>query len=196
MNERRRHIYAYLNTLKSVLDSLPVDAIERVLDVLEKAYRADKTIFICGNGGSAATASHWTCDFAKGTVAPGAKRLRMICLNDSVTTLTAYANDVSYDQVFAEPLRTFAKAGDAIVLLTASGNSPSILEAARAARELGVTSIGLIGFGGGKLASLVDHAVIVPCREYGPVEDLHMILDHVISLHLRAIIAGGQGTCE
>ena len=185
----REHITAYLDGLRDLLNELSIGDIERALEMLERAYHEDRTVFICGNGGSAATASHWTCDFSKGTISPGAKRMRMFCLNDSLPLLTAYANDVSYDQVFAEPLRTFAKPGDLLFLLTASGNSPNILEAARAARDLGVTTIGLIGFGGGKLKPLVDHAVVVASREYGPVEDLHMILDHILSLYMRTFIA-------
>ncbi|MDD5087360.1 MAG: SIS domain-containing protein [bacterium] len=187
--QRRDHITTYLDNLRGVLNELSLADVERVLELLERAYDEDRSVFICGNGGSAATASHWACDFSKGTVAPGARRLRMICLNDSMPLLSAYANDVSYEQVFAEPLRTFAKPGDLLLLLTASGNSPNILRAAEAARDSGVTTIGLIGFGGGKLKALVDHAVVVASRDYGPVEDLHMILDHVISLHMREFIA-------
>jgi D-sedoheptulose 7-phosphate isomerase len=111
-------------------------------------------------------------------------------VGDNVAMLTAYANDVNYTQVFAEPLRTYGRAGDVAVLISASGNSPNILEAARAAREAGMVTVGLIGFGGGKLASLVDHRITVNCREYGPVEDLHLILDHIISLYLRRVTKG------
>jgi D-sedoheptulose 7-phosphate isomerase len=188
MNTRRTHITDYLDTLRRVLDELSVDAIENVTAVLERVYHNGGTIFICGNGGSAAASGHWACDFAKGTVVPNARRLRAMSLADNLAILTAYANDLSYDQVFSEPLRTYARTGDVVVLITASGNSPNILEAAKAARDLGVTSIGLIGFGGGKLASMVDHQITVSCREYGPVEDLHMVLDHIMSTYLRTVI--------
>ena len=189
MSDRRTHITGYLKSLQNLLAEVSVEQIETVLDVFERAYQDDRTIFICGNGGSASTASHWVCDFSKGTVAQGGKRLRMICLGDNLPMLTAYANDVNYESVFAEPVRTFVRSQDVVVLLTASGNSPNVLEAAKAAREAGATTIGLIGFGGGKLAQLVDHQVTVACREYGPVEDLHLILDHIISLYLRKVIA-------
>jgi D-sedoheptulose 7-phosphate isomerase len=188
MTTRRTHITDYLDTLRRILDELSVDAIENVIAVLERVYHSGGTIFICGNGGSAAASGHWACDFAKGTVVPKARRLRAMSLADNLAILTAYANDLSYDQVFAEPLRTYAQTGDAVILITASGNSPNILEAAKAARDLGVTSIGLIGFGGGKLAGMVDHQVTVSCREYGPVEDLHMVLDHIMSTYLRTVI--------
>ena len=188
-NHRPSHVITYLDTLRHVLDELPLADVEKALQIFEDVYNRNGTVFICGNGGSAATASHWVCDFSKGSIATGARRFKMISLNDNLPMLSAYANDVSYDHIFAEPLRTYAVQGDALVLITASGNSPNILEAAKTAREIGVTSIGLIGFGGGKLASLVDHQITVQCREYGPVEDLHMILDHVISLHMRSVIA-------
>jgi D-sedoheptulose 7-phosphate isomerase len=189
MNERRNHVANYLVTLRTLLDELPLDAVERVMEVFEQAYRENRTIFVCGNGGSATTASHWVCDFAKGTVAEGMPRLRMIGLGDNPALLTAYANDVGYDQVFSEPLRTYARPGDVVVLMTASGNSPNVLMAAQAARDAGAVTVGLIGFGGGKLASMVDHNITVSCREYGPVEDLHLVLDHILSMYMRAYIA-------
>jgi D-sedoheptulose 7-phosphate isomerase len=189
MNPRQTHISDYLNVLRRVLDELSIEAVEKVIELFETVYQNDGIIYICGNGGSAATAGHWVCDFAKGTVAPGRRRMRMISLSDNLATLTAYGNDVSYDQVFSEPVRTFVRPQDAVVLITASGNSPNILEAAKAARAIGAVTIGLIGFGGGKLINLVDHHVTVSCREYGPVEDLHMVLDHIISLYLRKVVA-------
>ena len=189
MSQRRSHITDYLTTLQSVLAELSVEQIEQVLDVFERAYREDRMIFICGNGGSASTASHWVCDISKGTVTAKGKRLRMICLGDNLPMLTAYANDVNYESVFSEPVQTFVRPKDVVVLLTASGNSPNVVAAAKAARDMGATTIGLIGFGGGKLASLVDYQITVTCREYGPVEDLHLILDHIISLYMRKVIA-------
>jgi D-sedoheptulose 7-phosphate isomerase len=193
MNERQDHIRGYLHALRGVLNELSVEAVDGVIQVLERAYREDRTIFLCGNGGSAATASHWACDLAKGTVTAGAPRLRAVSVSDNLALLTAYANDLDYAHVFAEPLRTYARPGDVAILITASGNSPNILEAAWAAREIGMVTVGLIGFGGGKLASLVDHQITVACREYGPVEDLHLVLDHIISLYLRSVTKRAAG---
>ncbi len=189
MENRRNHIESYLTQLRSVLDGLDLAQVEAVLEVFEKAYRDDRTVFICGNGGSASTAGHWVCDFSKGTNRDGARRFRMYCLSDNLAMLTAYGNDVNYESIFAEPVRTYARPGDVVVLLTASGNSPNVLAAAKAAREAGAITVGLIGFGGGKLSSIVDYQVTVQCREYGPVEDLHLILDHIISLYVRKVIA-------
>jgi D-sedoheptulose 7-phosphate isomerase len=191
MSDRHQHVVGYVATLRKLLDELPLDAVDSVLGVFEAAYERDAAIFVCGNGGSWATASHWVCDFSKGTNAPQQRRLRMFGLGDNVSMLTAYGNDISYEQVFAEPVKTYVRPGDVVVMLTASGNSPNVLEAARAARELGAITVGLIGFGGGKLASLMDYTITVNCREYGPVEDLHLVLDHIISLYMRSFIARG-----
>lgn len=179
----------YLSTLREVLQEVSTEQVGHVANILKEAYRQSKTVFICGNGGSASTASHWACDLGKGIIAQGKPRLRVFSIGDNQALLTAYANDCGYDSVFAEPIRSWAGPGDIVMLITASGNSPNILAAAKAAREVGCTTIGLIGFGGGKLASMVDHQITVSCRDYGPVEDLHMILDHIISGFLRRTIA-------
>lgn len=178
----------YLSTLQKVLEEISPEQLSQIADVLKKAYHQDKTVFICGNGGSASTASHWACDLGKGIIAEGKPRFRVLSIGDNQALLTAYANDCGYDSVFAEPIRSWAKPEDVVILITASGNSPNILAAAEAARELGCITIGLIGFGGGKLASMVDYQITVSCNEYGPVEDLHLILDHIISGYLRSEI--------
>lgn len=187
--DKATHVRAYFERLKILLDSVSVDDVVKCMDILEDAYNRDATVFICGNGGSWTTATHWVCDFTKGTSVPGKRRFRMLAPGDNVAMLTAYANDVSYNSVFAEPLRAYARKGDVAILITASGNSPNILEAATVAQELGVKTIGLIGFGGGKLAAMTDHSVVVASREYGPVEDLHLVLDHIISTFLKEHIA-------
>jgi len=187
--ERRNHITSYLATHRQVLDELPIAQIEEVLEVIETAYREDRTIFFCGNGGSASIANHWVCDHAKGTVSPKARRLRMIALADNTAMLTAYGNNMGYTAVFSEPVRTFARARDVVVLISVSGDSPNILEAARAAKEVGAVTVGLIGFGGGQLRGLVDHQITVSCMEHGPVEDIFLALDHITSRYMRRVIA-------
>jgi D-sedoheptulose 7-phosphate isomerase len=189
----RDYMTKYLSSLQGVLNELSADDLSRVADVLMQAYQNRRTVFICGNGGSASTASHWACDLGKGTVIEGKPRFRVLSIGDNQALLTAYANDCGYESVFAEPIRSLAQPGDVVILITASGNSPNVLAAAKAARDAGCTTIGLIGFGGGKLASMVHHQITVSSREYGPVEDLHMILDHIISGFLRQRIAE-QGT--
>lgn len=179
---------SYLQGLKGVLDKLPFKEIDRVVDAIEAAHAAGKQIFVIGNGGSAATASHMMNDLNKGTLghkgdAPW-KRFRVIALTDNVSLMTAWANDADYNTVFSEPLKNLAQPGDLLVAISASGNSPNIIAAVDAAKQLGVKVIGLTGFGGGKLAKMADVSFVVPSNEYGPVEDVHMILDHIITGYL------------
>ncbi|NUO18048.1 SIS domain-containing protein [bacterium] len=187
--DKATHIRSYFERLKAVLDSVKIEDVEKLISIFEDAFQRDAVVFVCGNGGSWSTASHWVCDFSKGASTSGKRRFRMFALGDNVPMLTAYGNDVSYNSIFAEPLRAYARPGDVVVLITASGNSPNILEAAVAARELKTTVVGLIGFGGGKLAAMTDHNVIVESREYGPVEDLHLVLDHIVSTYMKEFIA-------
>ncbi|NQU12454.1 SIS domain-containing protein [bacterium] len=179
---------AYVGELKAVLDRLPWDDLDRVVRAIASAHRRGRQIFIIGNGGSAATASHMMNDLAKGTLghkgnAPW-KRFRAIALTDNLSLLTAWANDADNRRVFSEPLRNLAGRGDLLVAISASGNSPNIVAAVRAARRLGVKVVGLAGFGGGQLARLADVALVVPSDEYGPVEDAHLVLDHIVTGYL------------
>jgi len=178
----------YLAELKTLLDRLPLADFERVTQAVETAHANDHQIFIIGNGGSAATASHMMNDLSKGTLghkgdAPWG-RFRAIALTDNVSLMTAWANDTDYDHIFSEPLKNLARPGDLLIALSASGNSPNILAAVKVAKQLGLQVIGLAGFGGGQLAKLADIAFVVPSDQYGPVEDVHMILDHMLTAYL------------
>ncbi len=178
----------YLTTLKTVLDRLPLDAFEKAARLIETAHAAGKQIFIIGNGGSAATASHMMNDLSKGTLghkgdAPW-KRFRVIALTDNVSLMTAWANDADYNAIFREPLKNLAQPGDLLIAISASGNSPNILAAVETAKQLGMTVLGLAGFGGGRLAKLADVAFVAPSDDYGPVEDVHMIFDHMLTAYL------------
>ena len=180
----------YLSGLRVVLDEINTEDVTRVVEILLDAYRRGRTIFIIGNGGSASTASHMMCDLAKGCGVEGKPRIKALSLTDNVSIMTAISNDVSYEKVFTEQLRVFLEEGDVVLGITASGNSPNILDAIRYANEHGATTIGFIGFGGGKLKALVDVNVTVSSRNYGHVEDLHCVLEHLISQCLRQKIAG------
>ena len=174
----------YLTGLKAVLDRLPLAELEKLFTVIEEAHAAGKQIFVVGNGGSAATASHMMNDLNKGTLghkgdAPW-KRFKVIALTDNVSLMTAWANDTDYNTVFSEPLKNLANRGDVLIAISASGNSPNIITAVEVAKELGVKVLGLGGFTGGKLAQLADVCVVVPSNDYGPVEDVHMIIDHIL----------------
>lgn len=178
----------YINGLKNVLDQLPGETIDQMMQAVEEVYQRRGQIFVIGNGGSAATASHMMNDLNKGTLghkgdAPW-PRFRVIALTDNVSLMTAWANDTDYNHGFSEPLKNLAQKGDVLIAISASGNSPNIIAAVDAAKQIGLKVIGLTGFGGGKLAKLADVSFIVPSSEYGPVEDAHMILDHIMTGYL------------
>ena len=170
----------YLRELADLLDRVPLSTIRSVVDELVRAQREGRKIFLLGNGGSAATASHIACDLAKGTATLGHRRLRVIALTDNVPLITAWANDTAYENAFAEQLRNLVEAGDVVIAISGSGNSPNVLRAVKVAREAGARTIGLTGFSGGKLASMVDLPVVVPGRTIQHVEDVHLALGHAI----------------
>ena len=179
-------VSAYLADLSQVLDALPREPLAQIAQLLLDAGREERTVFIFGNGGSAATASHLACDLAKTASMPGQPRLRALALTDNVPLLTAWGNDDSYDVVFAEQLRTFVRWRDVVIAISASGNSPNVLRGVEVAREAGAVVVGITGFGGGKLQALCDICLVVPSHDYGPVEDLHMIFVHAITATLKA----------
>jgi D-sedoheptulose 7-phosphate isomerase len=178
----------YIKGLKDVLDRIPLGPVDEIIQAIELAQSERRQVFVIGNGGSAATASHMMNDLCKGTLghkgdAPW-PRLRVIALTDNVSLMTAWANDTDYTRVFSEPLKNLAQRGDVLIAISASGNSPNIVAAVEAAKEIGVKIIGLAGFTGGKLAKMADISFVVPSDGYGPVEDVHMILDHIITGYL------------
>jgi D-sedoheptulose 7-phosphate isomerase len=185
MTHDHDNITLYLNSLKDIINRFPIDDLAQVLSILKTARREGKTIFVCGNGGSWATANHMVCDFGKNTRLPGKKRMKVIGLGDNLASLTAYANDEGYDRIFAEPLISLMAPGDVLIAISGSGNSPNILQAVEAAQELGGITIGLTGFKGGKLKALVQHALIVPSDSMEMIEDFHMIIDHILTCALR-----------
>jgi D-sedoheptulose 7-phosphate isomerase len=184
----------YLNCLKEVLDRLPLEAARRAADILFEAYRSDRCVFAFGNGGSAALASHWVADLAKATHVPGpaslqgVKRLRAHSVADNVPLLTAWANDSSYEDIFAGPIENFIQPSDVAIAISGSGNSPSVLRALELARRVGAITIGLGGCGGGKMKALLDCPIIVPSNNMQQVEDAHVILAHLIFLDLKSRI--------
>jgi len=178
----------YLDGLQQVLRQVDRDAVDRVIDLLYDAYHRGRRIFIIGNGGSAATASHMMCDLAKGCAVEGKPLVKAMSLTDNVPVMTAISNDIAYENVFTEQLKVFLEAGDVVIGITASGNSPNILHAIQYANEQGATTVGFIGFGGGKLKAMVNVDVTVESRNYGHVEDLHCILEHLISQAVRGRI--------
>jgi D-sedoheptulose 7-phosphate isomerase len=171
----------YFKELQRVMVSLPKDGIDRIADALLGAYDAGRTVFLCGNGGSAALASHLACDLGKGTAnCNGGKRFRVLALTDNLPTLTAWANDSSYDDVFSEQLKNFVQPHDVMFAISGSGNSKNVLNALQVAREAGAATVGISGFEGGAMKSLCDLCVIVPCNDMQIIEDLHLAIAHSI----------------
>jgi D-sedoheptulose 7-phosphate isomerase len=181
-------VYAarYAEHLTTLLSGLDVEAVERVGIAFETARRAGRTIFLLGNGGSAATASHFANDLGFGPRALGGETYRAISLSDNMAFFSAAGNDVGYDLVFVEGLKTLMKPGDVVVGISASGNSPNVIRAIEYAKAHGAVTIGFVGFDGGALLSLADEVVHIatPRGDYGPVEDMHMILDHLLTTYL------------
>ncbi len=182
----REWLLRYKDGLKQALDTVPLEVFEELVRLLDQAYQEERQVFLMGNGGSGATASHIACDLNKGVSYGLGKRFRVICLNDNVPTTLAYANDVSYEDVFVEPLKNFLRPGDLVIGISGSGNSPNILKAIAYANSQGAHTVGLAGFNGGKLAGLAGTPLVVQVNDMQKAEDIHLILLHVVMQILRA----------
>jgi D-sedoheptulose 7-phosphate isomerase len=181
-------IQFYQNYSKEVMHSLelmPWQEIGHMVQMLHRARLESRQIFVIGNGGSASTASHMACDLNKNTVMPGVPRFKVIALTDNMATLSAYANDLGYENVFAEQLANYGESGDILIAISTSGNSPNVLRAVERANDLGLFTVGWTGYAGGKLAALVDMPVIVPNDCVEQIEDIHLILEHMVTVALR-----------
>jgi D-sedoheptulose 7-phosphate isomerase len=176
----------YFSGLEQMLRAISLAHLERVLRLLEEAYLNGRRIFILGNGGSAATASHFALDLAKNTIVPGAPRLKAISLTDHVPLITAWSNDTAYEHIFAEQLENLVEPGDVVIAISASGNSLNLINALRLAERSRAFTIGLLGAKGGKIKDMVDAYVLAPGQNIEQEEDAHMIVAHVITRHMRA----------
>lgn len=178
----------YVRYLGSLLSAIDFGAVEKLVSLLEEARRRGRTVYFVGNGGSAATASHWANDLSLGTCVPGVSPIRAMSLTDNMAVLSALGNDRGYADIFVGQLEMLFQPGDVLIAISASGNSPNILRAIEFANAHGGTTVGLIGFDGGRMKSLCDICIHAetPKGEYGPVEDIHLILDHLVTSYLRA----------
>jgi D-sedoheptulose 7-phosphate isomerase len=179
----------YFAGLSRVLARLPFAVIDEISDALFTAYVEERTTFLFGNGGSAALASHFACDLAKGTIAEGQKRFRALALTDNAPTMTAWANDSSYENVFAEQLLNFVREGDVVFAISGSGDSPNVLKALKAARDADAYVIGITGFRGGKMKALCNLCLVVPSDHMQYIEDAHLAVAHSIFTSVRHKIA-------
>ncbi|OGL38955.1 MAG: hypothetical protein A2042_04575 [Candidatus Schekmanbacteria bacterium GWA2_38_11] len=180
-----KEIKEYLKTVSSILDSIPVEKVDKIINVLIDAYNNRKQIFLFGNGGSAATSSHLACDLGKGVTTLSRKRFKVYSLADCVPLMTAWANDTDYEFIFSRQMENFIDKGDIAFALSGSGNSKNILNALELAREKGALTIGLTGFTGGKMKDLCNICVVVESNNMQQIEDVHMILCHIIFSRIR-----------
>jgi len=174
----------YFQRVADLLPRIPAEPVDQIIGVLRDAQANGRRIFIFGNGGSSATASHIVTDLVKSVLVPGRPRFRVFCLSDNTPMLTAYSNDVNYDVVFAQPLAALADPGDVAFAISGSGNSPNVLRAMDVAQAMGLTRIGLAGFSGGALKDKCDICVVAPSDSMQAVEDAHLVILHAIFLAL------------
>jgi D-sedoheptulose 7-phosphate isomerase len=195
----------YMDSLCRVIAMVDERRIAELVSELQRAYDEDRQIFIIGNGGSAGTASHMACDLAKTVLGrkpdKSRRRFRVLSMTDNVPLITALANDLGYEHIFTEQLILYARKSDLLLVITGSGNSPNIVKAVKLARKMGLRTAGLLGFDGGKVMSMLDAVVLIPDFSYGHVEDLHMVIDHLItsyfSLQFNHSLSERQGSvCE
>ena len=166
-------------------NALDLDALSRLAAVVERAQADGRFVWVAGNGGSAAIASHVGCDFGKTAAKPGDKPLKTVSVCENASFITAIGNDMSFDHIYARQLENVVSAGDVVLLVSGSGNSPNLIEAAELARSRGAKVVGLLGFDGGKLKALCDESLLIPSDQYGVIEDMHMAVAHILTFYLK-----------
>lgn len=180
-------INQYIEQVRDTLSGLDVDEIERIVDILQEARVGRRRVFIFGNGGSAATASHFACDLNKGAICSGQPRFRAIALTDCLPLLSAWANDASYGDIFAQQLENHLEPGDIVIGISGSGNSMNVVNALKLANLMGATTIAFTGFDGGKVKDIAHLCLIVHSNSMEQVEDIHLLLEHSITTCLRVM---------
>lgn len=180
MMDYKEKLKAYLDEEINTIKALDLDSINTVMNVLEQARLDGRRIFICGNGGSAATASHFCCDFNKGVSENQDKKYNFECLSDNVPTMMAVANDISYDEVFSFPLKNKMHPGDILIGVSGSGNSKNVVNAMEYAKSINGITIAIVGYSGGKMKAMADYSIHAEINNMQISEDIHMILDHLM----------------
>ena len=173
----------YKAEVLKAIETIDLERVGQAIETLRRAREAGRSVFVCGNGGSASTASHFVCDMLKGASYGRPSRFRVMALTDSLPTLTAYSNDVGYECVFVEQLKNFAEPGDVLIAISGSGNSANVLRAVEYADSIGCRTIGLSGRDGGALGRIVGLNLQVSNQHMGRIEDGHMIILHMIAYH-------------
>jgi D-sedoheptulose 7-phosphate isomerase len=186
-------VNSYFGCLSQTVKRLPFASIDQIAGILLGAYDAGRMVYIFGNGGSAALASHFACDLGKGTLNGSGKRFRVLALTDNIPLMTAWANDSGYEDIFAEQLANLVRPEDVAFAISGSGNSPNVLRALAVAREAGATTVGLSGFQGGKMKGLCDVCMVVPSDNMQIIEDLHVCAAHALFTSIKAKICHATG---
>jgi D-sedoheptulose 7-phosphate isomerase len=181
-------VTTHLGQLRDLLSQVPTDRLSAAIDLLLEARHLSRRVYVMGNGGSASTAAHVVCDFQKTAAIPGQTPLRAIALTDNAALMTAWANDSAYEHVFAGQIMALAEAGDVVLAISASGNSPNIVSGLVAATQKGARTIALVGFDGGAAGQIADVTVHIPCHDYGLVEDVHSALGHAMTSAIRQAV--------
>lgn len=190
MKDYINEVKTYLEHETATLQKLDVAEINAALNLLEQTFEQGNTVFVFGNGGSSATASHFQNDFNKGVSEHTEKKFNFLCLNDNVATVMAVANDIGFDEVFRFQLTGHMQPGDVVMAISGSGNSKNVINAVEYAKEQGAKVIGLTGFGGGKLKELSDVSLHVPINSMQITEDIHMVFDHLMMSIFYRSLAG------
>ena len=190
---RTSEVTSYFNTVVQVIAQMPLATVDRVVQMLFQAYESNRMIYLFGNGGSAALASHFACDLGKGAANGSGKRFQVLAFTDNVPLMTAWANDARYEDIFAEQLINFVRPADIAFGISGSGKSPNVLKALRVAHNAGAVTIGLTGFQGGDMRSICDLCVVVPSDNMQIIEDLHLSVTHAVFTALRARICLQNG---
>jgi D-sedoheptulose 7-phosphate isomerase len=176
----KQWISDYIAAQKAAHDSIPVEAVAELIELLRRALKEDRQIFVFGNGGSAANASHFMTDLGKGASDKTGKRFRIICLSTDVSWITALGNDYSYEDVFVRQLQNYGRAGDIALGISVSGNSPNCVKALDWAKQNGLRTIALVGGKKGRMAEIAEHALVIKDTHYGRVEDAQMGICHLL----------------
>ena len=196
--ESRDFVKSYLSEMKGIIEDIPVGDIDRAIELLFEAWRKGGQVFICGNGGSASTATHFACDLSKTTIVGGKRRFKAYCLNDNIPLMSALINDEGFDNLFYEQLKERFQSGDILICISVHGGagkdraglwSQNLLKAMKYAQEMGGKTIGLSGFDGGPMKEIADACIVVPASSTPQVESFHLALEHLICSCLKEKIA-------
>ena len=186
-------IEQYLEDIRTLTKAIPTSTTQRIVSILTDAYNRDNKLILMGNGGSSSTASHLVADFQKLIYLAKYKPFQVLSLTDNVPLITAWSNDTDYSNIFAEQIRTWAGPGDIVMAFSGSGNSPNVLKGISMAVSKGATTVGFSGFDGGKLSKIVGISLVVPCNNMQKIEDMHMMLGHMIFYSMCEGLKYGEG---